>query len=121
MCIRDSITPGSTIELDGIAAQSVQTNLNGAAFNNLTINNAAGVDIPNPGTNPLTIPGTLTLTKGVFTLNSNLTMGNGATIARSAGSLATAPVFGTTTNIVYFGTNAITSALEIPPSSTINN
>ena len=78
----------------GTAPQSIQTNLNGAAYNNLTINNAAGANIPNPGANPLTVLGTLTLAAGIFSPNGNLTMGSGATIARSEGSLAGPPLFG---------------------------
>ena len=113
------ITPGSTIEMNGTAAQSVQTSLNGALFNNLTINNATGVNIPNPGANPMTVPGTLKLSNGVFTVNNNLTMGNGATIARSLGSLSGSPTFGATINILYFGTNAIASGFEIPTNNQI--
>ena len=75
------ITPGSTIEMNGTAAQIVQTNLNGANFNNLTINNAAGVSLPAA----ITVPGVLHLKLGTFTNGSNLTMGNGATIQRTAG------------------------------------
>jgi hypothetical protein len=70
-----------------------------------------------------TINGTLSLmqsqlVKGTYAL----TMGNGATIDRSGGTISAAPTFGTTVNIIYSGTNAITTGAEVPVSiSVLNN
>ena len=117
------LTAGSTMEMNGTAAQSVQANLNGAAYNNLTINNAAGVNIPNPGANPMTVPGTLYLEAGLFTPNGNLTMGDGSTIERSDGTIAATPIIASTINILYseFSSRSITSGPEIPAANVINN
>ena len=115
------VTTGSVIEMGGSAPQSVQTNLNGAAYSTLKINNPSGVDIPNPGSNPLTIAGTLTLQSGTFTPNGNLNMASGSTIERRQGSLASAPQFGASVNLLYSGFGSIAAGFEIPSADDINN
>ena len=53
---------------------------------------------------------------------NNLTFGNGATIERINGSLSTiAPTFGTRVNIIYSGSSAITTGVEIPVTTTVLN
>ena len=75
-----------------------------------------------------TVSGTLRLNiTGTSTISgaANLTLGNGATITRTSGSLNAAPIFGTTTNVIYDGTTAITTSFELPAlglnNVTINN
>jgi hypothetical protein len=79
-----------TVNLQGTTAQSIGGSV-ATAFNNLTINNAAGVVTGVAGTK-LGSNGTLTLTSGTFSLSSGLTLGSGDTIVRSGGTLSTAPV-----------------------------
>ena len=111
------ITTGSTIVYNGTATQDAQTINTDWSYNNLTIDNPAGVNLSTAET----IPGRLTLNRGVFNNGSNLTMANNATIARSAGSLSSAPNFAGVINIEYFGTTLITTGLEIPSGNTVNN
>jgi hypothetical protein len=69
-----------------------------------------------------TIPGTLTLTNGIFTIGGNLTMGSGATISRARGSLSQAPTFGGPINLAYTSTlDRVTTSFEVPSSNTIND
>ena len=75
-----------------------------------------------------TVSGTLRLNiTGTSTISgaANLTLGNGATITRTSGSLNASPIFGTTTNVIYDGTTAITTSFELPAlglnNVTINN
>ena len=75
-----------------------------------------------------TVSGTLRLNiTGTSTISgaANLTLGNGATITRTSGSLNASPIFGTTTNVIYDGSTAITTSFELPTlglnNVTINN
>ncbi|HMR40868.1 MAG TPA: T9SS type A sorting domain-containing protein [Ignavibacteria bacterium] len=106
-------TTGSTIEYNGTAAQVVATN--NVDYHSLTINNAAGVNLPLAET----VPATLTLTIGTFTTGANLTLGNGATIVRQDGTLSAVPTFGANVNVKYIGTNATNSSVEIPATTTV--
>ena len=108
-------TTGSTIVYNGSAAQTVATT--NVTYNNLTINNITGVTLSVAES----VPGTLTLTSGVFTTGNNLTLGDGATISRAAGSLSATPTFGATVNVEYTGSTAVTSGSEIPTASTTLN
>ena len=114
------ITNNSTVVMAGTAPQVVQSNLNGAGYHNLTINNPSGVSIPASGGNVI-IPGTLTLSSGAFAPNGNLTLGNAATIARNQGSLVGVPNFGTSINLRYFGSGTIVPGPEIPTSNSLQN
>jgi fibronectin type 3 domain-containing protein len=109
------VTTGSTIRYNGSLAQTVATS--NISYNNLAIDNAAGVSL----TSAESIPGTLFLTNGTFTVGSNLTMGNAASIARLAGSLSAAPTFGTSVNVEYTGSTGVTSGYELPTSGTVLN
>jgi len=85
---------------------------------NLTVNNTVGVVL----NAAITVNGTLALTKGVVTnTTNNVTLANGATITRAAGSLSTAPVFGATVNLFYNNSAALTTANEIPTGATVLN
>lgn len=86
----------STFNMNGTSAQT----MSGSTFNNLTINNAAGVTLNGAGT----VNGTLTLTTGNLTLgSSNLTIG-------SSGSISGPPAIGTSTSnyIVTDGSGVLT-------------
>ena len=114
--------PGSgTVAFTGSAPQSVG-GTNQTTFGNVTINNAAGVTL-NSAT---TVNSTLTLTNGALHNGANLTFGTGASIVRNnsgapGGSLGSAPTFGTTVNLTYTGSVAMTSGPEIPAASTVLN
>jgi len=107
------ITTGSTIEYNGTTGQGVATG--NLTYNNLTINNTAGVSLSSAET----IPAILKLTLGTFSIGGNLTMGNGATIVRENGSLSGTPAFGADVHVIYIGTNATTSGTELPSSNTV--
>ncbi|MCE1189487.1 MAG: T9SS type A sorting domain-containing protein [Ignavibacteria bacterium] len=74
-----------------------------------------------------TIPGTLTLSAGVFDNNGAandkvLTLGDTATIRRASGSLASAPQFGAHVNVAYISTLASdTMSYEIPAAAGVLN
>jgi hypothetical protein len=69
----------STFVMNGTSAQT----MSGSTFNNLTINNAAGVTLLTAET----VNGTLTLTNGTLTLNgNNLTIGPSGTISGGSSS-----------------------------------
>ncbi|MBL0153122.1 MAG: hypothetical protein IPP93_06415 [Chitinophagaceae bacterium] len=75
-------TTGSTIVLNGSAGQTIGGTAS-SAFNNLTLNNAAGVQIDNS----VTVNGTLDLTSGKLTMgNNNLTLNTTTAVAGSPGS-----------------------------------
>ncbi|MBK8467293.1 MAG: hypothetical protein IPL32_15860 [Chloracidobacterium sp.] len=104
-----------SVNYNGTTAQTVQTT--DVTYNHLGIDNAAGVTLSADES----VNSRLTLTNGTFNNAGFLTMNNDATIVRANGSLATAPTFAGVINIIYFGSNPITTGLEIPPSNTIIN
>jgi len=106
-------TTGSTIEYNGTAGQTAATA--SVDYHSLTVNNAAGVDLPAAET----VPATLTLTQGTFTTGAFLTLGNGATIVRQDGTLSAVPTFGANVNVIYIGTNATNSSVEIPAAASV--
>jgi len=115
----------STIEYNRASSTSTQIITPRTDYKNVTL---SGLDNIKSFTGATSISGTLKLNvTGTSTLLGavNLTLGNGATIARTAGSLNEAPIFGTTTNIIYDGTTAITTSFELPTlglnNVTINN
>jgi autotransporter-associated beta strand protein len=111
---------GNTIEMNGTSAQTLPNQ--GFTFNNLTINNAAGVTAGTTGS-PVNVNGTLALMSGALNngVGNNLTMANGATIDRSGGSIAAAPIFGTSVNVIYSGAGTATTGPEIPSSTSVLN
>jgi hypothetical protein len=64
---------------------------------------------------------TLDLTAGTLNGSSNLTLGNGAIVSRSAGSLDAAPVFGSTVNVTYNGATAVSPGFEMPANGSVLN
>jgi len=106
----------SNLTFSGTSAQSLPVSI-GNGLNNLTINNAAGVAL-NAG---VTVYGYLYLTNGNLSNGANLTMANGSTVNRADGTLSLAPAFGTSVNLIYSGTNPITTGVENPVSSSVLN
>ncbi|MDW8308300.1 MAG: hypothetical protein RMK20_02895, partial [Verrucomicrobiales bacterium] len=84
---------------------------------NLTLARSSGLTLGGP----VTVSSRLTLTEGVLTPGGNLTLGNGALIVRAGGSLAGTPNFGTTVNVTYSGSSAVTTGPEIPASPGVLN
>ena len=111
-----TLNPAANYIFNGSSAQSTGTLL--ATANNITVNNSAGVTVNSAAT----INGTLALTSGVLNPNTLLTLGNGATVAITGGSLSSAPTFGTSVNVTYNqnGTSTITG-VEIPTNASILN
>ena len=110
---------GTTLVYNGLSAVNTTDLLFPASSgpSNLTVSNAAGATLHASRT----IAGTLTLTNGTFTTSGYLTLGTGATISRSGGVLSQAPTIGTTVNVTYTGSSAITTDVELPASSTALN
>jgi hypothetical protein len=123
----EAVTLGSnsTIEFNRESSTSTQIITPRTDYKNLTL---SGLNNIKSFTGATSISGTLRLNiTGTSTLlgAANLTLGNGATLARTSGSLNEAPIFGTSTNIIYDGTTAITTSFELPVlglnNMTINN
>ena len=88
---------------------------------NLIIAGSAGTKDIAIGT---AVSGTLTLTtNGAATITggANLTLGNGATIIRTSGSLNAAPSFAGIVNLVYNGAGAFTPSFEMPANGSVLN
>jgi hypothetical protein len=109
------ITTGSTIIYNGSTAQTVQAT--DVVYNNITIDNPAGATL----NGAINIPGILRLTQGTFNINGFLTIGSGASIVRSAGSLSASPIFNTTINLEYAGYSQITTGPELPTTPGVLN
>jgi len=90
--------------------------ISGATLQNIELNNSGGfITTASP-----TINGTLTLTAGALNNSTyNISLGNGATIARADGTLNTIPTFGSSVNLTYNGANALTPANEFPAANII--
>lgn len=88
-------------------------------FDNLIVDGVSNT----PVASNITVNGTLDLQNGIYNIGSGntLRMANGTTINRSDGSLSAAPVFGTSVNLVYSGSNPITTGVEIPVSTSVLN
>jgi hypothetical protein len=108
--------PTSNLTMTG----AINTNLAGVTngLNNFTNNNTRTVTL----TGPITVFGNLTLGQGSAMKDSVfLTLGNGAVISRSGGTLTAAPTFGTTVDIIYFGTTSFNTNNEMPVANGILN
>lgn len=86
-----------------------------AAYYNLTINSARTMPAGS------TLSGRLTLQSSTLSSAGNLTLAAGATIERSAGALSGTPVFGTSVNVIYTGSGALTTGTELPASTSVLN
>ena len=115
------VVTGSTIEYNGTSAQNTITSAQGFTYNNLSINNPAGVTLPNLAGQFANVNSTLFLKNGPFTLTnpSELSMANGATINRSGGSISATPGAVGTYNVTYSGSAALLAGPEIPSSSSV--
>jgi CSLREA domain-containing protein len=111
---------GGTIQIGNASTPASQTFRisSGIALQNLTIN-----DVNNPTAKlnaAMTLNGTVTLSGGSFdNSTSNITFGSGATISRDTGTISATPNFGSTVNVIYTGSTAVTSGNEIPSSAGI--
>ena len=83
-------------------------------MNGLTINNSSGVTLDKALTVSM-----LTLTSGTLTSSTYLTLANAATVVKSDGILSAVPTFGSSVNLTYNGSNALTPGNEFPASTTI--
>ena len=114
---------GGSLILNGSAAQTLSDATAPPALGSLTVTNASGVSL-----GAATTVTNLTLTSGQLNLNSKtLTLPNGANVVvnntsgGTAGSLSGAPSFGTSVNLTYTGTGAISTGPEIPSTTTVLN
>lgn len=115
---------GSTLEYKGSTAQTTSAFefLSGAsAPSNLIIDNPLGVTLHANRTLRTTGVNSITLRNGVFDNSSfNVTMASTSTIIRGGGSFQSIPSFPASVNLIYEQTSAlITSALEVPTSTTV--
>ena len=96
-----------------MTGNTVASNISGATFANLELNDADGFTLTG---NP-TVNGTLTLTNGALTMTGQtLTMAAAGTVDRKAGSLGLPPIYGAGTSVTFSGTSA-TSGNELAPSA----
>lgn len=123
-CISGTLPNGAVLEsganyvFNGGSTQTTgSTGTAGAALtaNNIEISNSNGVTL----SNATTVNGKLTLTSGILTTTPGLTLGNGASIDKSSGSISAAPnTYGTSVNLTYNGT--ATKGNEFPGTDIIN-
>lgn len=113
-----SFTPyGSGVVLAGTSLQSLG-GTSSTTFNNLTIDNPAGASLDTTAT----VTRTLALNNGSFSLPAGLSLVDGVTIVRAAGSLSAAPSFGTSVNVIYTGATGVSTGPELPTAvSVLNN
>lgn len=87
-----------------------------ASYSDLTLNNTNGFTVPVAWN----VSGNLNLTAGTLTnTTNNITLGDNASIVRTAGSLSAAPVFGASVDLTYNGSSAQTASYEVPSSSSV--
>jgi len=86
-------------------------------LNNFTLNRLNSVVM----NGNVTVNGTLTLTDGILTNGSYLTMANASTISRSGGLFSESPTFAGTVNLLYTGSSPITTGFETPVSAGVLN
>ena len=114
---KPNFNPGTgTVTLNGNSAQTVNNPDPDSEFYNLTINNSSGGVSWSGAT---AINNMLTLTSGTLSGAFSVGLANGATISRAAGSLSGAPQFGTSLNLIYTGSTAVTNGSEIPTATTV--
>jgi hypothetical protein len=115
----------STVEYNRTSsptAQPISTLPTGVKYNNLTLSDSGAAN-NKLFSGAVTVNNTFTLNQSSSTLTAcgNLTLADGATIVRTAGSLDASPVFGTTVNVSYNGATAITSGVELPTATSVLN
>jgi hypothetical protein len=106
----------SNLVMTGTTATSIAGVTNG--LNNFINNNNKTVTL----TGAITVFDTLGLGVSSSTKDSTfLTLGNGAIITRSGGTLTAVPTFGTSVNIIYTGTSTYSTDVEMPSANGILN
>ncbi len=96
------------------------------AVTNIPVQSVGGLVITNnttfaPSSSNLTVAGRLTLGAGSLSNGTNnINLGNGATICMDGGTIAAAPVFGTSTGLIYYSSSNTTPGVEFP-STGLNN
>ena len=118
------VLSGSTVEFSRGNSGTIQTITPRTDYNNLTISDFGPLAGNKTLSGPTAVSGVLTLNHlfgSSITGSSNITLANGATIVRTSGSFDAAPTFGTTVNVTYNGTTAISSGVEIPTTTTVLN
>ena len=105
--------PGqSVVAFEGADAQTVAGL---ETFSSVDMRKSAGT--LSLGSGSVTVTDTLALTAGLLdNASSDVALGDGATIRRNSGSLAAAPVFGTSLNLVYEGDTPVATGPEVPPA-----
>ena len=118
-----TLNTAANYTFNGTSAQVPSTSLP-ATVNNLEINNSAGVTL----SQSTTVNGTLTLTSGALKHSTfTLTLGSSANIvvnktgSSTVGSLDAVPTFGTSVDVDYTGSSAITVGSELPTTSSVLN
>ncbi|MCC6722486.1 MAG: hypothetical protein IT243_09820 [Bacteroidia bacterium] len=112
-------TTNTTLIYSGTTSQSITSTVWNSDFQNLKIDNSAGVSMSGFSR---TLSGNLYLISGTFSNGSNLTLGNSSEIIIANGSINSAPNFGTSVKVTYNqSTSPITSGNEIPTSSSVLN
>ena len=107
----------SVISVGGAGASTSLPAVSGG-LQRLTLNRANGLTLGAA----LSVTTTLDLTAGALgNGTNNVTLGNGAQINVTSGSLAAAPVFGTTVNVQYLNNIVTNMGPEIPTSTTVLN
>jgi hypothetical protein len=107
------ILTGSTIDFNGTSQTIPSFN-----FYNVSISNSGTKTV----SGAVSVSNNLSLGAGSLNPASLLTLSNGASIIRTAGSLASAPTFGSSVNVTYNQHNSsITSGFEIPTDQAVLN
>jgi hypothetical protein len=121
LTLNGTLTGGATSNLTiGGTASPALNNLPALTLNNLTLNRNFGAALAGP----VTLNGTLLLTIGQLDNSSQvLTLADGASITRDAGSLKVTPAFAGFYNLNYIGSTAVNTANELSATfpSKINN
>ncbi len=109
--------PNSNIAIFNGSGGSQSISGQAMSLRGLVINNAAGIAL----SADITVTNILTLSNGLLNNNAsnNITLNDGSTIYRGAGSLSIAPTFGITVNVHYGGSSGVNSGPELPTSNTI--
>ena len=106
----------ATVSFTGTGAQSIAQTGSGS-FNILTVNKASSTATTS---NAITVATKIRLLNGSLNNSTGgITLSNGATIERQAGSLSTAPTFPATLDVMYTNSSDITSDVELPSGSSV--
>ena len=119
--IAQNFTPGSgayTANGSTVRFSGGNANVGGISggYQNVMIETSGSKTLTSPAT--MLDNSTLALNAGVLNNSSfGISLGNGATITRTTGSLSTAPTFGTSANVTYLA--GLSTGPELPTSSSV--